>query len=643
MSDQNKSRQELIDEIQELREELSRLKKIVKKDYAIDPRAGEANWDHAKVLRGILDNAQPIIFLLDQAGKFLISEGKSLSVLGFEPGQVVGTSALELYRDFPAIIDGINDALAGNYTRDEIMLGELAFDVFFSPYQDETGTVLGVLGMAVDVTEKVNSSERLGRLFQILEQATEGIIYTDNNFKISYINQATVDLYGWESDELIGKQPDIFNAEPLKEEYQAEIYETVTAGDIFSGQALNVRKDGSTFDCEMRICAITDSEGETTGYMSLVRDVTASNEAEKNLKRKLSETTILHEIAEAGARITDENEFINTVTQLVNETFYTDHVGILLVDEETDTLYPHSSYIGLKPKDFEERIPVGEGISGRVVQSGEPMIVPDVSAYDDYIPATPAMQSEICAPLSVGGKVIGVINVESGILDAFSEDDIQFLTTIAGQLATGIERTRLYRELVHSNLELSAAYNRTLEGWARALELRDHETQGHTERVTQLAMSMARAAGVDEDGLAHIRRGALLHDIGKIGIPDAILFKPGPLNERETAIMQRHTIFARDLLSRIPFLKLALDIPYLHHEKWDGTGYPLGLKGDQIPLAARIFAIVDVWDALISSRPYRPAWSKADTLAYILENAGNHFDPDLVPIFQRVLDEEDLL
>lgn len=187
-------------------------------------------------------------------------------------------------------------------------------------------------------------------------------------------------------------------------------------------------------------------------------------------------------------------------------------------------------------------------------------------------------------------------------------------------------------EIQRANDQLLLAYDATIEGWSRALDLRDKETQGHSRRVTDMTEKIARAMGVGKAELVHVRRGALLHDIGKLGVPDHILFKPGRLTDEEWVLMRKHPVFAYDLLFPIEFLHPAIAIPYCHHEKWDGTGYPQGLKGGQIPLAARIFAIVDVWDALSSDRPYRPAWAQEKVLAYLREQAEIQFDPDIVAI-----------
>jgi putative nucleotidyltransferase with HDIG domain len=194
-------------------------------------------------------------------------------------------------------------------------------------------------------------------------------------------------------------------------------------------------------------------------------------------------------------------------------------------------------------------------------------------------------------------------------------------------------------ELENAQIELEQAYNATLEAWSRLLDLRDNDTEGHSQRVTAMTLRLARALGLSAAELVHIQRGALLHDIGKMGVPDAILHKPGPLDDAEWSVMRKHPVYAYETLSGIPFLAQALDIPHYHHEKWDGTGYPRGLKGEQIPLAARIFAIVDIWDALRSDRPYRKGWPEERVRQHIRDLAGAHLDPNIVDVFLELSSE----
>jgi putative two-component system response regulator len=208
----------------------------------------------------------------------------------------------------------------------------------------------------------------------------------------------------------------------------------------------------------------------------------------------------------------------------------------------------------------------------------------------------------------------------------------------------GITRLNRYRKLLNervdleqAHLQLLAAYDATIEGWSRAMDLRDKETEGHTQRVTVLSEKLAKLAGISEEEIIFVRRGALLHDIGKLGVPDSILLKSDKLTGEEWDIMRRHPQYAHDMIYPIEYLRPALDIPFCHHEKWDGSGYPRGLKGEEIPLTARIFAVVDVWDALTSDRPYRPAWDKQKTQNYINEQSGKHFDPYIVELFNKLL------
>jgi GAF domain-containing protein len=249
--------------------------------------------------------------------------------------------------------------------------------------------------------------------------------------------------------------------------------------------------------------------------------------------------------------------------------------------------------------------------------------------------------SYYATPLVSKGQTKGVL--ETFFRRPFNPDPywLEFLHAMSGQAAIAIDNAQLFENLQRSNQELSLAYDTTLEGWGKALELRDKETQGHTQRVTDLTVRLARRLGLHESELTHIRRGVLLHDIGKMGVPDQILKKAGPLTEAEWDEMRRHPKYAYDLLYPIAYLRPALDIPYYHHERWDGSGYPRGLQGEDIPLAARIFAVVDVWDALLYDRPYRAAWPREDVIEYIRARAGSRFDPAVVTEFLRMIGEGD--
>jgi HD-GYP domain-containing protein (c-di-GMP phosphodiesterase class II) len=279
----------------------------------------------------------------------------------------------------------------------------------------------------------------------------------------------------------------------------------------------------------------------------------------------------------------------------------------------------------------------------RVASTGEPVLT--TNAQEDPRFGNQAsivnhnLRSILCVPLKLKNEIIGVIFLDSRVHTAlFQKDDLEMLSAFADQAAVAIDNARLFDNLQGANAELTSAYEATLNGWVHALDLRDKETEGHTQRVTALTLVLAKEFGIKEPELVHIKRGALLHDIGKMAIPDGILLKPGELTLAERKYMELHPIFAYDMLKPIEFLHPAIDIPYCHHEKWDGSGYPQNLRGKDIPFAARIFAIVDVWDALTSNRPYRKPLDTQEVRQHIRERSGSHFDPLVVEAFLGLKD-----
>jgi HD-GYP domain-containing protein (c-di-GMP phosphodiesterase class II) len=289
---------------------------------------------------------------------------------------------------------------------------------------------------------------------------------------------------------------------------------------------------------------------------------------------------------------------------------------------------------------LEDHVRLGEGILGRTALERRMMAYPDfnIARPENFsFMAEDDIHAFYSLPLISKGKVVGVLAIlNQSPLDP-DQGWLDFLEALAGQAAMAIDSIKSFEDLQRSNLELSLAYSTTIEGWSHALDLRDRETKGHTQRVTDMTLKLARMAGLGEVELRHIKHGALLHDIGKMGIPDNILLKGEDLTGEEWEIMRRHPTYAYEMLSPIEYLRSALDIPYCHHEKWDGTGYPRGLAGEKIPLAARLFAVVDVWDALRSDRPYRHGWSEDRVLEYIQSQSGIHFDSFAVNLFTRLL------
>ncbi len=321
-----------------------------------------------------------------------------------------------------------------------------------------------------------------------------------------------------------------------------------------------------------------------------------------------------------------------------------DAAGVLLFNPTT-LMLEYAAGRGFRGHYYQKaRLHLGESQAGlaalerRIVHCGDldaaepPFIHPQWVEEEGFV-------SYCGVPLIAKGQIKGVLEVFSRTPFEPQEEWLNFLEALSRQAAIAIENAQLFEDLQRTNLDLLLAYEATIEGWSRALDLRDKETEGHTRRVADLTLLMAGRMGLDAAQLAHIRRGALLHDIGKMGIPDAILLKPGRLTDEEWEIMRKHPLYAYQMLYPVQYLRPALEIPYAHHEKWDGSGYPRGLKGEEIPLAARIFAVADVWDALTSDRPYRPAWTQAEALRYIREQAGAHFDPQVVKVFFEVIED----
>ncbi|MCL4504522.1 MAG: GAF domain-containing protein [Chloroflexi bacterium] len=361
-------------------------------------------------------------------------------------------------------------------------------------------------------------------------------------------------------------------------------------------------------------------------------------------KRRLSTMQAQHKVDIAIASGLSLNATLEIILEQVADQLHVDAADILLLSPETNML-SFASGIGFTTRTAQQaRLRLGEGYAGhaalehRIIFGKSSFLRSDSATYarDAALFAAEGFASLVAMPLTAKSQINGVLEIFHRSPLNPDDDWLDVLETLAGQATLAIDNAALYDSMQRTNTELVLAYEATIEGWSRALDLRDQRTQGHTQRVAEITTDLARLMGLSDAELVHVRRGALLHDIGKIAIPDKILNKPGPLNEGETADMRRHPQFAYEMLAPITFLHSAIDIPYCHHEKWDGSGYPRGLKGREIPLAARIFSVVDVWDALRSDRPYRGGWPEEQVIAYILTQSGAYFDPDVVEAFMRM-------
>jgi putative nucleotidyltransferase with HDIG domain len=360
----------------------------------------------------------------------------------------------------------------------------------------------------------------------------------------------------------------------------------------------------------------------------------------EKMKEDVQRLDALHKIDLALSVHLDGSLIVDTLFQQLDNSLKPKAIYFYLLDNELKILHL------LKNKGaaihFDDHLLIGKSLAGTAVLLKSAIQIADLSLNEEIEENKFNIQKEDRTtyygfPLIANNKVRGVLELFFTLNNQLDKDWQKFIQIICDQVAIALDDVDLVENLKEINQELALAYDMTIEGWSHALDLRDKETEGHSKRVTDLAIQLARAVGVDDIDLIQIKRGSLLHDIGKMGVPDGILLKPGPLSDEERQIMQRHPQYAYEMLCSIDYLKKAIEIPFCHHENWDGTGYPRKLKGVEIPLSARIFSIVDVWDAITSDRPYRLAWSKDKAINYLRENAGKQFDPQIIKVFFRMI------
>ncbi|HLJ56127.1 MAG TPA: HD domain-containing phosphohydrolase [Chthonomonadaceae bacterium] len=473
----------------------------------------------------------------------------------------------------------------------------------------------------------------------IVAIAPDGIITFDDRGIIQSFNPAAVRIFGYEEVEVVGEHLNTVlpghasgnrrgaSVEEVFSRYGADGYGV-------PNEWTGLRKDKTTVSVE-----ITISRYEIAGrehFTCWARDLTDTKRTQAQMRSQFQRLNAARAIDVAITGSFDLRVTLNIVLDQVTSLLGVDAADVLLVDAGSTLTCAASRGFNANVR-MSRCAPIGEGLAGqaaverRIVEVSDLRNSADGQVREELTPEGLVAYSAV--PLIAKGRL-------PGVLEAFHRSELEkdadwysFLDSLANQTSIAIDNTLMFEELQRRNADLTIAYDRTIEGWVRALDLRDNETPGHSRRVTEMMVCFARALGFPEDAIVNARRGALLHDIGKLGVPDAILIKPGALTDAERAIMQMHPEYAHEWLSPVDFLRNALDIPYGHHERWDGGGYPRQLAGAAIPIAARMFALIDVWDALTTDRPYRKAWSPQQVIEYVRSNSGTHFDPDLVGPF----------
>jgi PAS domain S-box-containing protein len=550
-----------------------------------------------------------------------------------------------LKRKNPDLLGIVMTAYADIDTAIKALHGD-AYDYLRKPlYIQELAATLSRCFEKIDLERKNQQAaaalqESEERYRSIFENAMEGIFRITPTEGFVDVNPALVQMLGYTSrDEVMALdlRKDLY-VDPQELWYMIDQHRTKKT--VRNLEANWKQKNGEHIIVSINSRIIYNASGRASFYEGMVQDITERKHAEENLQRQFQRVAALRAIDLAITTNFDLHLIFNLLLDQGLPQLGVDAAAILLLNPHLQILEYAAGRGFWGDAIARNRVALGESLAGLAALERRSLHIPDLSILD-AAGAGQGLEGEgfisaYIIPLIIKGAVKGVLEVFNRSPFTPKADWKDFAEMIAEQAAIAIDNIALFEDLQRSHTNLALAYDITLEGWSRALDLRDRETEGHTKRVTELTLRLSRAMEMSEPELAHIRRGAILHDIGKMAIPDSILLKPAPLTDEEWEIMRRHPLYAYEMLSPIDYLRPALDIPYCHHEKWDGTGYPRGLKGEQIPPAARIFAVVDVWDALRSGRPYRAAWAKDKVLEHIRSLSGSYFDARIVEQFLKL-------
>ena len=568
-----------------------------------------------------------------------------VSMLSLLIGLFISRSLHKRIRSFQNIITklGKGDMNVSLDTESKDELGELA--ISFKTMANSLKTTTVNRDELVEEIERrklaeASTHDNEERFRSVAENASDAIIYISEIGEIIFWNNSAENIFGYSAEEVVGHSVTCIIPEKFQKAHTDGMLRVIKHGKSkLAGKSVQlnaIRKDGTEFPIELSISSWTI--GKDAYFTGIIRDISERKHAEDVINEQVGRLSALRSIDRAIIGSLDLNVTLDVFLTQVQSQLHIDASSVLLLNKNTQSL-EHVVSKGFRSNALKHtKLRLGESNAGKAALERSVVSIPNLKEHVNGFTNSKEFSNEdfvsyFAVPLIAKGQVKGVMELFNRSYMNSKNGWMEFLEAIADQGAIALDNATMFDDLQRSNIELSLAYDTTIEGWAQALDLRDKETEGHSRRVTELAVRIANEFKMSDEEIVQIRRGALLHDIGKMGIPDSILLKPGKLTDEERNIMMQHPVHARNLLFPIEYLRPALDIPYYHHERWDGTGYPDGLKGDKIPLSARIFALVDVWDALRSDRPYRPAWPIEKVKEHIQHQVGSHFDAGVIEIF----------
>lgn len=639
--------------------------------------------------RGLFNSVAEAIYIQDRDGHFLDINDGAVNMYGYTREEVIGRTPTFLgapgKNDFDIVKNAIQLAFAGKLQQFEFWGMRKNGEIFPKEVRVYKGTYFGqdvVIALAQDITDRKQAEQALKRrlkeitilhnlasasiLVNTIDELVElvtlevGNTFYADNFGVLFLD---------ESQKILRAHPSYRGITENTQEI-VELEKSISGPVALSGNPRrvgDVRQEPAymeaTADIRSELCVpiktgehiigVINTESKKLDFFSADDErllLTIASQTAIAIERirlfnsereRRQEAETLRQATAALSTSLDLAHVLESILTSLKQVVPYDSASVFML--EGDRLRITSAH-GVENPDqiIGKTFPADDVLFQEVQASRRPIILADAQLEPRFNRWGESFQVHgwMSVPLITRGEVIGYITLDNRKKSAYNQEASFLAQAFAHQAAAAIDNARLFEGMQHSLKELNLAYESTIEGWSKAMDLRDRETEGHTLRVTEMTTKLAQSMGFNGEELVHIRRGALLHDIGKMGVPDRILLKPDTLKDEELLIMRRHPQYAYDMLSPVSYLHQALTIPYCHHEWWDGSGYPQGLKGEEIPLAARLFAVVDVWDALTSDRPYRPAWTNQETITYIKGLSGKQFDPQVVDKFFEMLEKD---